>query len=176
MRSQDRDGRPSCDCRRFHPSRGWESRFLRCFSRGWVQSSHEDHEHRGYAVAACPVDSGPDCPAQLKGPFESSGLPVGCKSACFANLDGNQALNLRNYCSSHCSGRFNTHKLVRRVVSRFTATLRTIAGIAMRTPTTRGAGRLCGLVTAACWLTIRSLSVLAVGTLALQVISQVFPS
>ncbi|TFK99315.1 thaumatin-like protein [Pterulicium gracile] len=60
-------------------------------NRDFYDVSH-DHEHRGYAVAACPVDSGPDCPAQLKGPFESSGLPVGCKSACFANLDGNQGM------------------------------------------------------------------------------------
>ncbi|KAH7326956.1 thaumatin [Rhizoctonia solani] len=42
-------------------------------------------------VADCPVDIGPDCPAPLKGPFDSSGFPVGCKSACAANLDGNQA-------------------------------------------------------------------------------------
>jgi hypothetical protein len=27
-------------------------------------------------------------PAALKGPFDSSGFPVGCKSACQANLDG----------------------------------------------------------------------------------------
>jgi hypothetical protein len=29
-------------------------------------------------------------PAPLKGPYDSSGFPVGCKSSCLANLDGNQ--------------------------------------------------------------------------------------
>jgi len=41
-------------------------------------------------VADCPVDLGPDCPDALKGPFDSNGYPLGCKSACYANLDGNQ--------------------------------------------------------------------------------------
>jgi hypothetical protein len=40
-------------------------------------------------VAECAVDLGPICPAALAGPFDSSGFPVGCKSACLANLDGN---------------------------------------------------------------------------------------
>ena len=35
--------------------------------------------------------------------FHSSGYPVGCKTACFANLDGNQA-NSPNC----CSGQFDT--------------------------------------------------------------------
>ncbi|KAG6889587.1 hypothetical protein C0995_016395 [Termitomyces sp. Mi166 len=30
-----------------------------------------------------------DGPDPLKGPFDASGAPVGCKSACLANLDGN---------------------------------------------------------------------------------------
>lgn len=33
-------------------------------------------------------------PSQLKGPFDSSGFPVGCKSACVANLDGNPGIYL----------------------------------------------------------------------------------
>lgn len=41
-------------------------------------------------VAECPVDLGPNCPDVLKGPFDSNGFPLGCKSACEANLDGNQ--------------------------------------------------------------------------------------
>ena len=41
-------------------------------------------------VAECPVDLGPSCPDALKGPFDSNGFPLGCKSACEANLDGNQ--------------------------------------------------------------------------------------
>jgi hypothetical protein len=45
--------------------------------------------NKGCPVPECPVDLGPNCPAQLKGPFDSSGFPVGCKSACVANLDGN---------------------------------------------------------------------------------------
>ncbi|KAH6910701.1 thaumatin [Coprinopsis sp. MPI-PUGE-AT-0042] len=54
-------------------------------------------------VAECPVDLGPECPAALKGPFDRNGFPLGCKSACIANLDGNPA-NSRNC----CSGQFST--------------------------------------------------------------------
>ncbi|KAL5478575.1 hypothetical protein ACEPAI_2759 [Sanghuangporus weigelae] len=57
----------------------------------------------GCPVADCPVDLGPDCPAELRGPYNSEGWPDGCRSACFANLDGNQA-NSPNC----CSGQYNT--------------------------------------------------------------------
>ncbi|CAE6480607.1 unnamed protein product [Rhizoctonia solani] len=56
----------------------------------------------GCPVAECAVDLGPNCPTPLKGPFDSSGFPVGCKSACAANLDGNQA-NSKNCCSGQYS-------------------------------------------------------------------------
>ncbi|TFK29455.1 Osmotin, thaumatin-like protein [Coprinopsis marcescibilis] len=59
--------------------------------------------NKGCPVADCPVDLGPSCPAALKGPFDSTGFPVGCKSACFANIDGNQG-NSKNC----CSGSFST--------------------------------------------------------------------
>ncbi|KAF6745866.1 thaumatin-like protein [Ephemerocybe angulata] len=36
----------------------------------------------GCPVAECPVDLGPNCPPELKGPFDASGFPVGCKSYC----------------------------------------------------------------------------------------------
>ncbi|KAI0672089.1 thaumatin-like protein [Trametes maxima] len=49
-------------------------------------------------VADCPVDLGPNCPAPIKGPFDSTGFPVGCKSACAANLDGNPT-DSANCCS-----------------------------------------------------------------------------
>jgi len=39
------------------------------------------------SVASCPVDLNPGCPQQLVGPLDPSGNPVGCKSACVANLD-----------------------------------------------------------------------------------------
>ena len=39
----------------------------------------------------------------MKGPFDSTGFPVGCKSACEANLDGNQADS-----PNCCSGSHNT--------------------------------------------------------------------
>ena len=39
------------------------------------------------SVASCPADLNPQCPAQLIGPLDSTGAPVGCKSACLANLD-----------------------------------------------------------------------------------------
>lgn len=60
----------------------------------------------GCGVPSCPVDLGPNCeqphsnvvsflttllrsgPAPLQGPYDSTGFPVGCKSACEANLDG----------------------------------------------------------------------------------------
>lgn len=63
--------------------------------------------NKGCHVADCPVDLGPNCewsvtisgaracadiyhrnagPDQLKGPFDSTGFPVGCKSACVAGL------------------------------------------------------------------------------------------
>src|SRR5712691_1383730 len=41
----------------------------------------------GCSVASCPVDLNPQCPAQLIGPLDSTGAPVGCESACLANLD-----------------------------------------------------------------------------------------
>ncbi|CEL53127.1 Pathogenesis-related protein 5 OS=Arabidopsis thaliana GN=At1g75040 PE=1 SV=1 [Rhizoctonia solani AG-1 IB] len=56
----------------------------------------------GCPVADCPVDLGPNCPDPIKGPFDSSGFPVGCKSACSANLDGNPA-NSPNCCSGDYS-------------------------------------------------------------------------
>ncbi|CUA72690.1 Pathogenesis-related protein 5 [Rhizoctonia solani] len=57
----------------------------------------------GCPVADCPVDLGPGCPAPLQGPFDQNGFPVGCKSACYANLDGNPT-NSPNC----CSGEFDT--------------------------------------------------------------------
>ncbi|KAI0342505.1 Osmotin thaumatin-like protein [Trametopsis cervina] len=59
--------------------------------------------NKGCPVPKCAVDLGPNCPAPLKGPYDSTGFPVGCKSACEANLDGNQA-NSPNC----CSGQYNT--------------------------------------------------------------------
>ncbi|KAF8911359.1 thaumatin-like protein [Mucidula mucida] len=57
----------------------------------------------GCGVPDCPVDLGPNCPDALKGPFDSSGFPVGCRSACQANLDGNQGDS-----ANCCSGSHNT--------------------------------------------------------------------
>ena len=64
----------------------------------------------GCGIPSCPVDLGPNCafffalpdrntqissgPAPLKGPLDSSGFPVGCKSACEANVDGNPGLSV----------------------------------------------------------------------------------
>jgi hypothetical protein len=58
---------------------------------------------QGCGVPQCPVDLGPDCPAPLQGPYDSTGFPVGCKSACVADLsaDNNNSPNC-------CSGSFNT--------------------------------------------------------------------
>ncbi|QRV82455.1 pathogenesis-related protein PR5K (thaumatin family) [Ceratobasidium sp. AG-Ba] len=57
----------------------------------------------GCPVADCPVDLGPNCPGPLKGPFDNSGFPVGCKSACSANLDHNPTNS-----ANCCSGSHNT--------------------------------------------------------------------
>jgi hypothetical protein len=54
--------------------------------------------NKGCPVAECAVDLGPNCPDQLKGPFDGNNFPVGCKSACVANLDGNPT-NSANCCS-----------------------------------------------------------------------------
>ncbi|KAH9855944.1 Osmotin thaumatin-like protein [Lenzites betulinus] len=56
------------------------------------------NNNKGCRIADCPVDLGPNCPAPLKGPFDSTGFPVGCKSACLANLDGDPA-NSPNCCT-----------------------------------------------------------------------------
>ncbi|KAI0057015.1 Osmotin thaumatin-like protein [Artomyces pyxidatus] len=57
----------------------------------------------GCGVADCPVDLGPNCPAALQGPYDSTGFPVGCKSACDAGLapDPNNSQNC-------CTGSHNT--------------------------------------------------------------------
>jgi len=57
----------------------------------------------GCPVAECPWDLGPVCPEALAGPFDTTGYPVGCKSACVANVDGNPT-NSPNC----CSGSFDT--------------------------------------------------------------------
>ncbi|GLB39898.1 putative thaumatin-like protein [Lyophyllum shimeji] len=49
-------------------------------------------------VAECAADLIVNCPAVLKGPFDASGVALGCKSACLANLDGNPA-NSANCCT-----------------------------------------------------------------------------
>ncbi|KAI0327518.1 Osmotin thaumatin-like protein [Cubamyces sp. BRFM 1775] len=58
--------------------------------------------NKGCHVADCPVDLGPNCPAPLKGPFDSTGFPVGCRSACQAGL-GDPVNN-----PNCCTGTHNT--------------------------------------------------------------------
>ncbi|KAK7464746.1 hypothetical protein VKT23_005953 [Stygiomarasmius scandens] len=55
----------------------------------------------GCPIADCPVDLAPNCPASLKGPFNSAGSPVGCKSACSVDPNPSNSPNC-------CSGQFNT--------------------------------------------------------------------
>ncbi|KIL68391.1 hypothetical protein M378DRAFT_71776 [Amanita muscaria Koide BX008] len=52
----------------------------------------------GCHIANCPVDLDPNCPGPLRGPNDSNGSSVGCKSACGANLDGNPT-NSANCCT-----------------------------------------------------------------------------
>ncbi|KDQ20877.1 hypothetical protein BOTBODRAFT_169585 [Botryobasidium botryosum FD-172 SS1] len=55
----------------------------------------------GCEEASCPVDLGPNCPAALKGPFDSTGFPLGCKSDCLVDRNpGNSP--------SCCSGSHST--------------------------------------------------------------------
>ncbi|KAJ6452068.1 thaumatin [Mycena sanguinolenta] len=58
----------------------------------------------GCGIASCPVDLGPNCPAAQKGPFDSSGFPVGCKSACTVDALNGNAGNSPNC----CSGQYDT--------------------------------------------------------------------
>jgi hypothetical protein len=78
----------------------------------------------GCPIPKCAVDLGPNCkfpyytqpvfrftystfntgPASLKGPFDSTGFPVGCKSACLVDALNGRAANSPNC----CSGSFNT--------------------------------------------------------------------
>ncbi|KAI0741288.1 thaumatin-like protein [Daedaleopsis nitida] len=52
----------------------------------------------GCPVADCAVDLIPNCPAPLKGPYDSNGYAVGCNSACKAGLAPNPA-NDPNCCT-----------------------------------------------------------------------------
>ncbi|KAJ6479703.1 thaumatin [Mycena sanguinolenta] len=53
----------------------------------------------GCSVASCPVDLGPNCPAAQRGPYDSSGFPVGCKSACTVDALNGNAGDSPNCCS-----------------------------------------------------------------------------
>ncbi|CAK5271650.1 unnamed protein product [Mycena citricolor] len=58
----------------------------------------------GCVVPECAVDLGPGCPANLIGPFDSTGFPVGCKTACYVESLAGNAANSHNC----CSGAFDT--------------------------------------------------------------------
>ncbi|KAJ6522760.1 thaumatin [Mycena vulgaris] len=53
----------------------------------------------GCGIPDCPVDLGPNCPALLIGPFDGSGFPVGCKSACVVDALNGRAADSPNCCS-----------------------------------------------------------------------------
>ncbi|KII91787.1 hypothetical protein PLICRDRAFT_520915 [Plicaturopsis crispa FD-325 SS-3] len=57
----------------------------------------------GCPVGDCPVDLGPNCPSALQGPYDSSGFPVGCRSACQAGLSPDPANS-----PDCCTGDHNT--------------------------------------------------------------------
>ncbi|KAF8209572.1 thaumatin-like protein [Mycena galopus ATCC 62051] len=59
----------------------------------------------GCGIPSCPVDLGPNCPADQKGPFDGK-FPVGCKSACTVDALNGHANNSPNC----CSGIHNTPK------------------------------------------------------------------
>ncbi|KAJ7093874.1 thaumatin-like protein [Mycena belliarum] len=53
----------------------------------------------GCEVASCPVDLGPQCPSDQKGPFDPSGFAVGCSSACNVDALAGKAGDSPNCCS-----------------------------------------------------------------------------
>ncbi|KAJ7246857.1 thaumatin family-domain-containing protein, partial [Mycena haematopus] len=53
----------------------------------------------GCGIPSCPVDLGQNCPGAQKGPFDKSGFPVGCKSACTVDALNGRAANSPNCCS-----------------------------------------------------------------------------
>ncbi|CAE6427414.1 unnamed protein product [Rhizoctonia solani] len=58
----------------------------------------------GCGIAECAVDLNANCPDPLRGPFApntNNTVPIGCKSACTANLDGNPANS-----AACCTGEF----------------------------------------------------------------------
>ncbi|KAG8842703.1 hypothetical protein FRB96_004821 [Tulasnella sp. 330] len=55
----------------------------------------------GCSTASCPIDLGPNCPAGLQGPYDSTGFPVGCKSDCLVDTNASNS-------PSCCSGSFST--------------------------------------------------------------------
>ncbi|KAG8935569.1 hypothetical protein FRC03_007486 [Tulasnella sp. 419] len=57
--------------------------------------------NKGCPVAECATDLGPSCPAALKGPYDSSGFPVGCKSDCLVDPNPTNS-------KSCCSGQYST--------------------------------------------------------------------
>ncbi|EIM87365.1 Osmotin thaumatin-like protein [Stereum hirsutum FP-91666 SS1] len=59
--------------------------------------------NKGCGVGSCPVDLGPNCPSDIQGPWDSSGFPVGCRSACQAGLSPDPANS--PYC---CTGSHDT--------------------------------------------------------------------
>ncbi|CAE6505793.1 unnamed protein product [Rhizoctonia solani] len=58
----------------------------------------------GCGIAECAVDLNANCPDPLRGPFApntNNTVPIGCKSACTANLDGNPGNS-----AACCTGQF----------------------------------------------------------------------
>ncbi|KAF8202615.1 thaumatin-like protein [Mycena galopus ATCC 62051] len=53
----------------------------------------------GCGIPSCPVDLGPNCPSDQKGPFDASGFPVGCKSACTVDALAGNVDNSPNCCT-----------------------------------------------------------------------------
>ncbi|KAJ7791815.1 Osmotin thaumatin-like protein [Mycena olivaceomarginata] len=55
----------------------------------------------GCGIPSCPVDLGPNCPAAQKGPFDASGFPVGCRSACTPTCPSSGVTNY-HYFKDNC--------------------------------------------------------------------------
>ncbi|KAF9011951.1 thaumatin, partial [Cyathus striatus] len=60
--------------------------------------------NKGCPISGCEIDLNPNCPTSLSGPFDPSSLIAhGCKSSCFANLDGSPSNS-----SNCCTGTYST--------------------------------------------------------------------
>ncbi|CAE6345494.1 unnamed protein product [Rhizoctonia solani] len=95
----------------------------------------------GCPVADCPVDLGPKCPDPIKGPFDSSGFPVGCKVSLRVSQTWTET---KRTLRTAAQDSIVLQKPARRRGLRITVILKAIVRIHMHTRMMNRAGLLCG--------------------------------